>query len=126
MRMEQSMAEKFFTYDKKTILKSLRANLVDHKKDHKEAMKDFWRATIKSAEIKLKQLKKKERESLSVHLSKPEDHSSDYEDFISALEFAQEETIELTIREYKRYVNNSWEWMENYELAKMSYSQILG
>jgi len=39
------------------------------------------------------------------------------------LEFSIQETLEITMEEYKQWIKNEWDWTESFNLNKMSYSQ---
>ena len=125
MNAINSMSEKSFTYEKKMVIEHLEANLISHREGYEEAMKGFWLSTVEMAKVEMEKLKKKEVSEIRVSLQKPENHSSDYSDFIDALKSAHEETVELTIREFKRFVNDDWEWKEGFETMRLGYSAAL-
>lgn len=51
----------------------------------------------------------------------PEDHTDDYDVVLSMLDMSIDETITLTLDEYRRYVMDDWGWKEGFTATASKY-----
>ncbi len=106
------------------LLKILHINLEAHKKAHQEAVKG-WELEVVSAceqliataeEGKLKDLK-----PIFKHGARPASHAKEYERVSAMLRHHTEEDIELDERNFDQYVNDNWEWKEQWSTSNAGY-----
>jgi len=53
--------------------------------------------------------------------AKPVNHSAEYRRLISMLEMTTQETIDLTMPEFDRYMNDNWDWKMSFLSNKTMY-----
>jgi len=100
------------TFKVDELLKTLKANLKDHKKIIKEAKIGFKKALV----IELKEMlaKAKAGEDFQRHIkaTPPGDNSRDYERTIKMLEMTTDEELDLTGDQFECYVMDRWDWQD--------------
>ena len=109
---------------KDELLLKLKENKKLHIAEFKETQEEYNDACIlKIEQILLEAKKRPISVNTSIHLSPPQSHIKDYEDIIGMLEFSTQNTLEITMEEYKSWVLNEWEWRRSFAATKMSYVQ---
>lgn len=106
--------------NKKDLLEKLRVNLKEHKQIYKEAVEGFKGHAKKELDLLLS--KCDGRQNVYLHLEAPQDHSSAYQTVIGMLEMATDEEIELGAGEFRNFVEDKWDWMENWLVSNSRYS----
>ena len=111
-------------------------NLVAHEKDHAQAVKDFKdkverelaKAHKKLAETDWSKRGSKRKiqygdsaGSIYVKVTLVPCYASEYERAIRALNYHTEDTIKLNERQYQQFIDNEWEWSEDYNNSKLEY-----
>ena len=110
---------------KQTVLAALRRNRQEHKKKQEEALK-MWTHQIRNRlqdwihAIDDGNLPKDEHE-ITKDLEKPSDTLQHYDDAIEMLDFEERGVIELTEGEFKQYMQDRWNWKENWSFANSKY-----
>jgi hypothetical protein len=57
-----------------------------------------------------------------LHEPMPEDHTDDYDVVLSMLAMSIDETITLTLSEYRQYVMDDWGWKESFSTTTSKYT----
>ena len=111
--------------NREELLKKLRANREKHGIEYEDVLNGWMQAIKKSAQqiIKLAdEGKLKDIDLIVKHVSKPDDHTPDYDSVIQMLEMADDEAIELSQDDFNTFVRDEWSWKRNWGLSNTSYS----
>lgn len=61
--------------------------------------------------------------SVSLWLTEPENHTSDYDQVISMLDMTIHDEVELSNSEFKQYVMDDWNWKANWTASNAGYTR---
>ena len=107
---------------KDEVLEKLRANQETHSTIVAEARKGYVAKAKEALEARLDKLSSGKIVALSFSLRVPRDHTDVYDTAIAMLKLHQEDTIELGASEFRRLMEDSWEWMDDFLATNASYS----
>lgn len=107
---------------KDEVLVSLRTNRENHAQVVKEAREGFIKEAQRALEAKLGQIREGKIVSLAIGLKPPQDHTKAYDTIIKMLELSTEELIELDADQVRHFVNDDWEWKEQFLATNSAYS----
>lgn len=107
------------------ILDKLQSNLQTHTKEFSVTMENY---RVKAVEHFTKQLMAaKEGHAFNIYATelanKPKNHAEAYERAIGLLRMSQEDTVVLTEQDFAKYVQDDWEWKEEFRTTSNSYSK---
>lgn len=108
--------------DKKAVLDKVRSNREGHAKIVVEARAGFVEKAKEMLTEKLDLLKQGKLSELSVHLSSPADHMREYDTVIRMLEMHTEETITLGGEEVRMFIEDNWDWSDQFIAVNAAYS----
>lgn len=108
--------------NKNELLTQLKKNKELHIEELKETQEEYNDAYILAVEKLLESAKTRPGIiNNNIHLSAPTSHVKEYGDIIDMLEFSTQESLEITMEEYKSWVKNEWSWSESFAMTKLSY-----
>ncbi len=110
------------TLSKDFVLNKLRENLASHSRLVAEARDGYIKKSSEELEKKLAQVREGKLVSLSFHLTVPKDYSSVYRTTISMLELHTEDKINLEAGDYKKLIDDDWEWAQDFVISNSAYS----
>lgn len=111
------------TVDKTMLLDKLRENRLNHAATFREAIDAYRIKAIEVFEARITAVKAGKLPDRSFPLPLPEEHTADYDTAISALEWDQGATVELTLHEFRQYVEDNWGWQQSFLSNTTSYVQ---
>jgi hypothetical protein len=92
------------------LLAKLKDNLIIHKKIAEEARAGYIKKTQEVLQEKLNEAKEGKFVHLSFNLPEPQNHSKEYEQTISMIEWDTRSELTLDQREFKSYILDEWSW----------------
>lgn len=117
------------TARKNAVLETIRKN----REEHLEIVAEARRGYLEKATALLKEKLEKVEEakqaqgrrigSLRVELQEPGDHTSEYDTVIRMLELHQGDTAELNADEVRQFLENKWDWMDQFLRTTSTYSE---
>ncbi len=107
---------------KDDILTKLKENLEQHSKQVSEARIGYVVKAKSELEKRLDQLKEGKIISLTFQLRAPKDYSSIYKTAIAMLTSHTGETIALSATEYRKLVEDEWDWSHEFFGLNSAYS----
>jgi hypothetical protein len=110
---------------KDDLLRTLRDNRDEHQEIFEKAQVVYRQRMIEELDRALQEAKEGRKIRRAFTLPVPEDHTGDFDTAIQMLEWETDDRVELTQREFRRYVQNQWEWEASFVANTQSYSQML-
>ena len=107
--------------DKESLLKRVKANRTEHRKIYEEAMEGWKRSVIEELERAYKDALEGKDFRVAFRLTRPEDHTSDYDTAIELLEMSLDDEFELSYTEFSNYVLDKWGWQAAFVGTARSY-----
>jgi len=111
------------TLDKTAVLEKLRENLQSHSRLVSEARDGYLKKAKEVLERALAQATEGKVVSLEFHLAVPKDYSSVYKTTIEMLEMHTGETITLAAGDYKKLIQDDWDWAHDFVVSNAAYSE---
>lgn len=108
---------------KVVLMKALIGNRDLHAGEWEKAMDGYLKECEYWLTEQLALVHASEEPNMYCELQKPISHDQDYTTVIAMLEHTVEATIELDQRQYRSYVENNWEWREQWALSNSRYSR---
>lgn len=136
--------QKTFKVSKKNLIATLKENRTSHISDYNDAVEGFYEEariavkdwakeriakTNRTMETALAALEEREDPQtvyIPVNMDRPQSFEESYNEAISLLEFCEDESIEMTQSDHKRYVMDKWDWSQTFETNVANYSNKLG
>lgn len=101
----------------------LRKNMDEHRALFTKAVEGYKIEATKQLEQRLRDITNSNGIiRVNFGLVPPEDHTSDYEAAIKALELSVDDEIHLDAQEFRQYVMNEWDWFENVTASNTLYA----
>jgi len=116
MNMEVSIS-------KDKLLKTLKENRENHKAMYEEARAGYVEKAKEKIAERMKQLEDGEAVRLHFDVHPPEDKTKHYDKAIMMVEWNEQETIQLTGREFQTLIMDEWEWLDGWLLQNVNYSE---
>lgn len=113
------------TVEKDELRKILEKNMVTHVADFEIAWEAYHKAVMSNAEKLLtaaKNMKKGKNVNLYINLTTPENHEEDYVRAIEMCDWEVKDEVELTEAEFQQFVQDKWQWKNNFEASNMMYT----
>jgi hypothetical protein len=105
------------------LLEVLKANLERHKKVLTAAMDGYRRQVLSLLEEMIAELREgKVPSDVSVHLTRPSDHTSEYHRVIKMLQMHKGDTVKLDETMFAQYVMDQWGWRRSWMRTSSSYA----
>jgi len=123
MAMRGMGLNKTFTFKKDTVLAALRENRERHAEIVKEAREGWQAAAIKMIKNEMSRVRKlASPRHVSFSLAPPADYTDIYDTFIAQLELAMEDEVELDGDEFRKLMQDKWDWREEFLGTNSAYS----
>lgn len=110
------------SFVRQDVIEKLKENREKHKTTYEEADANYRQVVVDALRARADDIEGGGKIVLYFDLPKPEDHTEDYDEAISMLEWAQGETVELSQAEFRMYVLDKWRWEQSFAANTMSYS----
>jgi hypothetical protein len=102
--------------------------LIEKIEKNRKAHIDQWQAAIQAYRNRLydilndmmSRLNNGEAVRPHIDLRKPEDHVKDYDNVIEMLGMSQEENMELSYSQFKKFVKDEWDWSNGFHVLNSS------
>lgn len=109
------------TIEKSYVVAALIKNRGAHADAFAEAITGYRKAAIAKVEELLDKLTNGYNPQLYVHLTKPEDHTEDYERVLRMLTFETSDEVVLSAGDFSRYMEDDWDWQEQFMVVSTGY-----
>jgi len=109
------------TVEKNKLLETVRKNRDDHRSQFLAAQEVYRERVIDFLNLRLKEARDGKAVSLVTNLVEPVDYTKEYDTAISMIEWSVEDSIDLSQRDFERYVLNKWEWSNFFAASTQSY-----
>lgn len=87
-----------------------------------QAIEGFRTTLQANLEARLEALTQGKIPDLRINLVQPEDHTRDYDRILHMIEMHIPEDIEITQGDFARYVEDSWDWKQQFVTASNTYT----
>lgn len=119
------------TVTKENLLEILRENRAKHRTVFLAALDGYAEAARTRLEEELKQLASGPQRDLKILLTRPKDHTADYDRAIRMVELHTFSTITLSETDVMQYVQDDWVWKRDWnrkmsDYAAASYTENYG
>jgi hypothetical protein len=111
--------------EKAELLKKLRENRETHIAEFNKATDAFEEAVIIDLKDYLKRAKKGDIVN-SIVFNRPTSHEEEYTTVIEMLEFGIDDYVDLSQWEFKTYVQDQWNWKEDFNTTNSFYMDKIG
>lgn len=101
--------------------KEVEKNRKNHRSLYEQAMDVYRNRMIEHLEKMLKDALNGKKVEHSIRMPLPEDHTADYDRVLKMLEMSTEKEVEISQRDFARYVMDQWEWRETFRANSLSY-----
>jgi len=105
------------------VLTAIKKNREQHAKIVEEARVGYIEKAKEALVKKLDKLKSGKMVQMYIGLGLPEDHSEEYDTVIKMLEMHTGDTIELSANEVRQFIEDKWQWRDNFLRNNAVYSQ---
>lgn len=119
---EESSVLSEINVEKEKLLETIRKNRQEHKEVVEEAKLGYIKEAKRLFQEKLDTLEKTGVVDNLWTLYPPKDHTKDYDQAISMLEWEKSDTITLSQQSFKHYVLDDWNWKESFLASNSKYS----
>jgi hypothetical protein len=107
---------------KDKLVEILKTNRAEHVEIYKEALAGYViKVTEGMQTIADTWATKREIDMAPVSIQKPQSFESSYTDAIDMLEMTEESQLTLSQSEFKQYVQDRWQWTNNYVYSNSAY-----
>lgn len=107
---------------KDELLSKLENNREKHRGIFETAIEKYREEAIKAFQNNIDTIKKGGPVREYLNLPVPEDHTDDYDTAIQMCEWHVGDTVGLTDREFKQYVQDQWGWNQSFMATTASYT----
>lgn len=108
--------------EKNELLTILENNRVVHAEIVKEAEEGYRKHVLKTLKSITKNISKGGKIEPFIRFTEPANHLEDYDRAIKMLKMTLDTVIELNEREFRQFVEDDWDWKENFFASNKSYS----
>lgn len=108
--------------NKGDLLEAVKKNRDDHRKIFEEALDGWRKQVVEALEQAYKEAKEGKNFRMWFDLPRPEDHTKEYDQAITMLEFSMDDELELTQGEFAMYVMDEWGWQRTFAGMAQSYN----
>jgi hypothetical protein len=113
------------TVNKEHLIETLERNRAEHREIFEKAQVVYREQMVRELDQALDDAKNGRKIVRFINLPEPEDHTKDFDTAIAMLTWDTGDTVELDRRDFKRYIENKWEWEGTFAANTMSYSAML-
>lgn len=109
------------TVSKGKLLETLQTQRDEHRALFLQAQDVFREKVIQVLDERLAAARAGRKIDLYISLPEPRDYTEEFDRAIAMVEWAEGTSIDLTERDFQRYVLNSWEWAGAFAASTQSY-----
>jgi hypothetical protein len=111
------------TANRNELIDKLQTNLAEHQAKVEKAQKNYRQKVMEELERRLADGRNGRPLDVSIFASMPVPRSfaREYEQAIEELRWHTEETIELSSRDFKRFVLDNWDWAPQFAASNSAY-----
>lgn len=113
------------TVDREWLLAKLKENRDEHTEMFREAQAGYISTALARLKRASERLSAGEAVELNFRLTVPTDHTAEYTTVIGMIENHTEPKIELSADEYRMFVEDQWDWSENWFASNRGYSETV-
>jgi len=113
------------TVNKANLIETLEKNRSEHRGIFERAQIVYRQKVIDAFEDRLKAARNGEKIVTYIGLPEPEDHTAEFDTAIEMLKWDTAGEVTLDRRDFKRFVQNKWEWEASFVANTQSYSAML-
>ena len=106
-----------------SLLGRLKANALSHRKTFELAIAGYRKRAIEELDRNLEDAKAGKKIVHFIQLAEPEDHTTDYESIIDLFEMVEGDFVELSFKDFLRYVRDQWDWSGQFTETTSFYTQ---
>lgn len=92
-----------------------------HRAQFEEAFEGYRKECIALLSRNLDDLKSGRKVEVRFYEVAPQDHTGDYDTVLNMLSMSVDDNIELTHQEFQQYVEDDWNWREQWNASNMKY-----
>lgn len=97
-------------------------NRQGHKAQYEKAFAGYQKECMEILQANLESLRSDRGHIVRFMEHPPSDHTVDYERVLAMLDLEVERTVELTEREFAQYVQDDWDWKEQWMSSNTKYT----
>ena len=111
---------------KDKLLKKMRENRAKHREQFEAALAGWQQTVLEALEQAVEDARDGKKYPTAFHLPQPQDHTDEYTDAIEAIEWNEEEQIELDRHEFRQFVRDDWGWKRDFLTSNSAYMSKSG
>lgn len=108
--------------DKIKLLKIVKKNREGHRSEFEKAFDGYRRECESVLQANLESLRTNKGHIVQFQEFPPTDHTGDYDRVLLMLEMSVDDNVELEVREFSRYVQDDWDWKEQWSVSNAKYT----
>ncbi len=112
---------KTVTVKKDKLLRHLQQNREFHKKEYVELHDNWEKKVVETLERALFNAKKDAVFETNFNVPEPQSFIKEYDTAIEQLEWTEETEIILDLQEFKRFIQDEWDWKHHFDATKAFY-----
>lgn len=105
----------------KTLVEKMLVNRQQHLATYEKAVVKHRERAIAALQQQLALAKDGKKFSVTFTLNRPQNFVKEYDTIIGLLRMSEDTIVELTIPEYKKYVEDDWNWRQAFEASNSKY-----
>ena len=105
------------------LLDTLKKNRETHKEQFEQAFKGYRKKMVETLQKNLDSFEKGGNVEVvvNVNLTRPQDHTEDYDRAIQMMTWEINDEIELTLQEFTQLVQDDWGWKQQFTTTNQFY-----
>jgi len=92
-----------------------------HRDLYEKAFHGYREECVKNLNLALDAINRGERIQIRIYDVCPKDHTDDYDTVLNMLGLSVDEVIELTHQDFQQYVEDNWNWQEDWKASNSKY-----
>jgi hypothetical protein len=104
------------------LLERVRANREEHAEIFEKSLSGWHTAVTEALKKAYSDARQGKEYATQIGLPKPEDHTGEYDQVVTMLEMSQDQELELSARDFARFVMDHWGWQSQFLTITSSYS----
>ncbi len=114
--------EMMITVNKSALLEKMKDNRAKHRQVFLDSLEGYRKAAIAELETQVKNLQNGRTPVIRFTLSRPVDHTREYDRVIGMLEMDKGSEFSLDEQTYAQYVDDDWHWKRQWLRMSSSYA----
>ena len=108
--------------DTKEVLAKVKANRQEHEETFNEAVEGYKAKAVERLTELIEQVQEDYSTKLYTNLNVPKNFLSSYDRAIRMLEASNSEKIVLDESDYSKYMDDDWEWKDDFRISNAGYT----